>query len=61
MLSLRSVIVTELDSLSLDQDTPGHVRWYNTERRHSGIKGLTPVERIGSYYASQMRIQRLTN
>lgn len=38
-----------------------YVRYYNYERRHSGIKGLTPVERIGSYYASQMCIQRLTN
>jgi transposase InsO family protein len=38
-----------------------YVAWYNLERRHSGIKGLTPVERIGSYYASQMCIQRLTN
>jgi transposase InsO family protein len=38
-----------------------YVAYYNSERRHSGIKGLTPLQRIGSYYASQMCIQRLTN
>lgn len=38
-----------------------YVEYYNSQRRHSGIHGLTPLERIGSYCASIKCIQRLTN
>jgi hypothetical protein len=38
-----------------------YVAHYNSNRTHGGINNLTPLQRIGSYYASIKCIQRFTN